>query len=194
MFRNPFQNPLLEDPAYSAWLSGQKVFESYFKSQKVQFQYRTLAFFLLRLLLQTRSSIGNKQCLEGRKPPKTDWVWQKPSQSSQRKNLTPWTTFATTELALTYSCFFVAMTQKTIPFPGVRTAPKQSNTPLKRQENRRGRFPLKITRWRSSNQEKFFEKEIFLLRRWVDIYFPCSLPSSTYSTGLTTSIRYSQFP
>ena len=145
VFKNPFQNPLLEDPAYSAWLSGQKVFESYFKSQKVQFQYRTLAFFLLRLLLQTRSSIGNKQCLEGRKPPKTDWVWQKPSQSSQRKNLTPWTTFATTELALTYSRFFVAMTQKTIPFPGARTAPKQSNTPFKGQENRRGRFSLK---WR----------------------------------------------
>ena len=37
VFRNPFQNPLLEDPAYSAWLSGQKVFESYFESQKVQF-------------------------------------------------------------------------------------------------------------------------------------------------------------
>ena len=34
VFKNPFQNPLLEDPAYSAWLSGQKVFESYFKSQK----------------------------------------------------------------------------------------------------------------------------------------------------------------
>ena len=36
------------------------------------------------------------------------------------------------------------MTQKTIPIPGVRTAPKQSNTPFKGQENRRGRFSLKL--------------------------------------------------
>ena len=34
----------------------------------------------------------------------------------------------------------------------------------------------------------------YSFRRWADIYFPSSLPSSTYSTGLTTSIRYSHFP
>ena len=110
VFRNPFQNPLLEDPAYSAWLSGQKVFESYFKSQKVQFINISLIIAPLHFFSPSPSSnaisIGNKQCFEGRKPPKTDWVWQKPSKNSQRKNLTPWTTFATTELALPYSRFF----------------------------------------------------------------------------------------
>ena len=34
----------------------------------------------------------------------------------------------------------------------------------------------------------------YSFHRWADIYFPSSSPSSTYSTGPTTSIRYSHFP
>ena len=45
---------------------------------------------------------------------------------------------------------------------------------------------------------KVFEKKViskrswrkYSFRRWVDIYFPSSSRSSTYSTGPTTSIRY----
>ena len=43
------------------------------------------------LVGQTRSSICNEQCFEGRQPPKTDWVsqkaWQSKSWDLRRKNL-----------------------------------------------------------------------------------------------------------
>ena len=86
---------------------------------------------------------------------------------------------------------------------GRRAMLKQPDTTFQRKENRRGRFSFMTAvdiEWKccftyfNLKRGCLRKTEKYSLRRWADIYFPFSLPSSTYSTGPTTSIRYSHCP